>query len=198
MKPIQTPVAASGYSLLELIVALGVLLLMGSVALPNIIGYRQEVALVGAAQGFKAEFMRARSTATTKNTQTAIRFETDAEGRTVYSTYIDGNFNGVLSTDIAVGVDRRIAGPFRLDAGQSGVDVGVLPNAPSPDGGRLGSEPIRFGSARMVSFSPLGTGTPGTFYLRTKSSMAGVRVTGGSARVRILILRGTRWIDRQG
>ena len=189
---------ASGYSLLELVVALGIILLMGSVALPNILGFRQEIALVGAAQGFKIEFMRARSIATTKNTQTAIRFEADGSGRTNYSTYVDGNYNGVLAADIANGTDPRIAGPFRLDAGQSGVEVGVLPDAPSPDGGRLGSEPIRFGNSRMVSFSPLGTGTPGTFYLRTRSSMAGVRVTGGSARVRIMILRGKRWIDRQG
>ncbi|MEO8499276.1 MAG: GspH/FimT family pseudopilin [Vicinamibacteria bacterium] len=198
MRPAQAPPAPRGYSLLELLVTLGILLLMGSVALPNIIGYRQEAALVGAAQGFKAEFMRARSIATMKNTQTAIRFESDTQGRTAYATYIDGNGNGVLSLEIAVGVDKRIAGPFRLDAGHSGVEVGVLPDAPSPDGGRLGPEPIRFGSARMVSFSPLGTGTPGTFYLRTGSSMAGVRVTGGSARVRIMILRGKRWIDRQG
>jgi type II secretory pathway pseudopilin PulG len=189
---------AAGYSLLELLVALGLILLMGSVALPNIVGYRQEIALLGAAQGFKVQFMRARSIATTKNTQTAIRFETDASGYTSYSTYIDGNFNGVLSAEIASGTDPRIAGPFRLEAGQSGVAVGVLPDAPSPDGGRLGTEPIRFGNSRMVSFSPLGTGTPGTFYLRTRSSMAGVRVTGGSARVRIMILRGKRWIDRQG
>ena len=50
----------------------------------------------------------------------------------------------------------------------------------------------------MVSFSPLGTGTPGTFYLKNRWTMAGVRVTGASARVRIMILRGKRWIDRQG
>lgn len=198
MNKAPSPLTASGYSLLELVVALGIILLMGSVALPNILGFRQEIALVGAAQGFKIEFMRARSIATTKNTQTAIRFETDASGRTNYSTYIDGNHNGVLAADIADGTDLRVAGPFRLDAGQSGVEVGVLPDAPAPDGGRLGSEPIRFGNSRMVSFSPLGTGTPGTFYLRTRSSMAGVRVTGGSARVRIMILRGKRWIDRQG
>jgi len=179
-------------------VALGIILLMGTVALPNIMGYRQEVALLGAAQRFKAEFMRARSIATMKNTETAIRFETGADGVTMYSTYIDGNSNGVLSADITHGLDLRIAGPFRLDAGQSGVEVGVLPDAPSPDGGKLGTEPIRFGNSRMVSFSPLGTGTPGTFYLRTKSTMAGVRVTGGSARVRIMLLRGKRWVDGQG
>ncbi len=189
---------APGYSLLELLTALAVILITSTVALPNIVGYRQEIALVGAAQSFKVQFMKARSIATTKNTQTAIRFETDASGSTSYSTYIDGNLNGVLSAEIAAGIDRRIAGPFRLEAGQAGVMVGVLPGAPAPDGGPLGTQPIRFGNSRMVSFSPLGTGTPGTFYLRTKSSMAGVRVTGGSARVRIMILRGKRWVDRQG
>lgn len=189
---------ARGYSLPEVLVVLSIMLLLGSVALPSILGFRQETALVGAALEFKAEFMRARSLATTRNAQTAIRFETDLSGVIVYSTYADGNFNGVRANDIAAGIDARIAGPFRLDAGQAGVEVGVLPDAPSPDGGALGPEPIRFGSARMVSFSPLGTGTPGTFYLRTRSGMAGVRVTGGSARVRIMILRGKRWINRQG
>ena len=187
-----------GYSLLEMLVALGIILIMGSVALPNINGYRQEAALLGAAQNFKAEFMKARSIATKKNTQTAIRFEKGDAGQVMFATYIDGNSNGVVAADIAKGLDTRISGPFRLDAGQMGVEVGVLPNASSPDGGPLGSEPIRFGNARMVSFSPIGTGTPGTFYLRTRSSMAGVRVTPGSARVRIMILRGKRWVDRQG
>ena len=189
---------ASGYSLLELLVALAIILIMAAVALPNINEYRQEGALVGAAQAFRGEFMKARSVATKKNTQTAIRFERDEAGQNFFSTYIDGNFNGVLSVDIASGIDQRISGPFRLDAGQSGVVVGILPDAPSPDGGALGSEPIRFGSSRMASFSPFGTGTPGTFYLRTRTSMAGVRVTGGSARVRIMILRGPRWINREG
>lgn len=198
MKNLPSSARSAGYSLLELLVALGILLILGSWGLPNMMGYRQEMALLGAAQGFRSEFMKARSIATKKNTQTAIRFEKGPGDLVMYSTYIDGNFNGVRKVDIDDGIDQRIAGPFRLDAGQSGVDVGVLPDVTAPDGGPLGSEPIRFGSTRMLSFSPLGTGTPGTFYLRTRSSMAGVRVTGGSARVRILIWRGKRWVDRQG
>ncbi len=189
---------SAGYSFLEVLIAIAIMLIMTSVALPNIMGYRQESALLAAAQKFKGEFMRARSIAAAENTQTAIRFEVDEAGRTMYSTYIDGNSNGIQQADIRSGMDLRLVGPFRLDAGATGVEVGVLPGAVSPDGGSLGTEPIRFGASRMVSFSPLGTGTPGTFYLRTQTSMAGVRVTGGSARVRIMILRGKRWIDRQG
>lgn len=197
MTPTTTRTDA-GYSVTELLVVLGIIALTASVALPNIIGFRQEYALTSAARSFRNEFMRARSIATKKNTQTAIRFERTASGRVFYSTYIDGNFNGVLAGDITRGIDTRIAGPFELDAGQAGVEVGVIPGVTSPDGGPLGLDPIRFGTTRMVSFSPLGTGTPGTFYLRTRSSMAGVRVTGGSARVRIMILRGKRWITREG
>ena len=104
MKSNQPHRTVSGYSLLELVVAMGLILIMGSVALPNINGYRQEYALTGAAQAFKSEFMRARSIATMKNTQTAIRFEAGAAGEVMYSTYIDGNSNGVLAADIARGV----------------------------------------------------------------------------------------------
>ena len=188
----------AGFTLTEALMALVIVVVMAAVALPNIAGYRQESALLGVARDFKSAFMKARSIAIMKNTQTAIRFETSPSGKTLYSTYIDGNSNGVLAADIRSGIDSRIDGPYSLDAGPGPVEVGVLPGAVSPDGGPLGAEPIRFGSARMLSFSPVGTGTPGTFYLRTRSSMAGVRVTGGSARVRIMILRGKRWIDRQG
>jgi hypothetical protein len=48
----------------------------------------------------------------------------------------------------------------------------------------------------MVSFSPLGTATPGTFYLAGDSAQAAVRVTPGTARVRILFCRGKRWVVR--
>jgi hypothetical protein len=188
----------AGYSLLEFSAANAILLAMVAVAIPNLLGYRQEAALMGAAETFRFEFMKARSVSSMKNTQTAIRFEKDSSGVVWYSTYVDGNFNGVLAADIKKGIDARISGPFRLDAGKSGVEVGVLPGVTGPDGSPLGLEPLRFGNSKMISFSPIGTGTPGTFYLRTRTSMAGVRVTGGSARVRIMLLRGKKWIDRQG
>jgi hypothetical protein len=48
----------------------------------------------------------------------------------------------------------------------------------------------------MLSFSPMGTATPGTFYLAGESAQAAVRVTPGTARVRILFCRGRRWVER--
>jgi hypothetical protein len=48
----------------------------------------------------------------------------------------------------------------------------------------------------MLSFSPVGTATPGTFYLAGKYAQAAVRVVAGSARVRMLVCRGGQWVER--
>ena len=50
-------------------------------------------------------------------------------------------------------------------------------------------------SVRRTEFSPLGTATPGTFYLAGDGAQAAVRVIGGSARVRLMTWRG-RWRAR--
>jgi prepilin-type N-terminal cleavage/methylation domain-containing protein len=187
-----------GFSLIEVLCVLAGILVMGGVSLPYVRAYAVEAHLMGAGRLFVGEFRRARSVAIRRNTYTAIRFET-RDGIDYYSTYVDGNRNGVLSADIAKGVDARIAGPLRLDGKAPGVRVGINPGvpAPPPETGLLDpSDPIRFGASNMLSFSPLGTATPGTFYLAGETLQAGVRVTGGSSRVRLMICRGTRWSDR--
>ena len=115
-----------------------------------------------------------------------------------FSVFVDGNGNGVRSADIEVGVDPRVAGPFPLEGKAPGVSVGINPGtvAPPPERGILETaDPIRFGRSDMLSFSPLGTSTPGTFFLAGDALQGAVRVTTG-ARVRLLICRGGRWEER--
>jgi hypothetical protein len=154
--------------------------------------------IVGAGQQFKSHFRLAWSTAVRLNVYAAIRFERQADGSAVYSVYRDGNGNGVRSADIAAGRDVRIAGPFPLSGGAPGVRVGINPGVPNipPEPGQLSGDPIRFGSSDILSFSPIGTATPGTFYLAGDSAQAAVRVNGGSARVRLMLWRGGRWRER--
>src|SRR5262245_44849816 len=186
-----------GHSLLELTFALGLLLLLLALGLPGLRAYTGEAHILGAAEVFKQEFRKAKSAAVASNRQTAIRFEDTPAGPCV-SVYQDGNGNGVLSADISRGVDKRLSGPRRLSTGAPTVRVAIHPGTPAipPDRGLLDtSDPIKFGRSEMVSFTPLGGATPGTFYLAGDGVQAAVRVTGETSRIRVLIYR-RKWSER--
>jgi hypothetical protein len=185
----------NGRTLLEALIALLVVALLAAAAVPTLKAYSIEAHILGAGRVFKGEFRRAHSIAVRSGRQTALRFERSGADD-VFSLYADGNGNGVLSAEIRSGVDIRIAGPFPLTGGAPGVRVGINPGipAPPPERGTLDpADPIRFGRSNMVSFSPLGTATPGTFYLAGEGVQGAVRVTGTTARVRLMVWRGGRW-----
>jgi type II secretory pathway pseudopilin PulG len=186
-----------GYSLAETLVAVGILMVTVAAAAPSIRAYSADAQLKGAAREFEGRFRRAFSIAVRRNAYTAIRFEPRPDGM-YYSLYSDGNRNGVSSGDISRGVDVRLEGPYLLTSGAKAVRVAILPGTPAipPETGILDTaDPIRFGRSDMLSFSPLGTATPGTFYLAGVGAQAAVRVSPGSARVRFFLCRGGLWSE---
>jgi prepilin-type N-terminal cleavage/methylation domain-containing protein len=187
-----------GFTLIEMIVVVAIMLVVASIAVPQLRAYSEDASLLGAGRQFRGAFRLARSVATRSNVETAIRFEELPDGM-YFSVYADTNYNGVLAAEIRNGVDKRLSGPQRLDAGAPGVRVGINPDVPEipPARGILDpSDPIRFGPSNMLSFSPMGTATPGTFYLAGQHAQAAVRVTPGSARVRLMICRARLWAER--
>jgi prepilin-type N-terminal cleavage/methylation domain-containing protein len=187
-----------GRTLIEMMVGAGIVSVLAVFTFRQVRAYAADAHLVGAANVFKGEFRKAQSMATRGNVYTAIRFE-DKAAIPRYSVYRDGNLNGVRKEDIVRGIDRRVAGPFFLDAQAPGVRVGINPGTPAipPERGMLDvSDPIKFGNSDMLSFSPLGTATPGTFYLAGEASQAAVRVTPGTARVRLMLCRNGKWVER--
>jgi len=187
-----------GYTLVEMLMVLAILVVFGTLSVPHIRAYSSEAHLLGAGQVFRGEFRKARSMAAMRGVYTAIRFESQPDGWHI-SIYADGNRNGVRSAEIAAGIDRRVAGPRQLTTGSGDVRVGINPGTPRmpPEGGMLdASDPIQFGASNMVSFSPLGGATPGTLYLAGPYAQAGVRVNPASARVRLMVCRGGKWIER--
>jgi prepilin-type N-terminal cleavage/methylation domain-containing protein len=186
-----------GYSLVEMLVIVTIIAVVSAVAFPVFRALTAETHLLAAGQSFRTEFRHAYSLAVRNGVYTAIRFERGEDGAH-YAVYVDGNGNGVRSAEIVRGTDRLVAGPFPLTARAPGVSVGINPGtpAPPPDSGLLEGDAIRFGSSDILSFSPLGTATPGTFYLAGDTAQAAVRVTGGSARVRLMVWRGGRWRER--
>jgi hypothetical protein len=187
-----------GFSLAEAAVAVGIIMVMAAMAAPLFRARFADAHILGAGQQFRSHFRLAWSTAVTTNAYTGIRFERASDGRVSYSVYSDGNGNGVRSSDIATGEDWRVAGPYPLTGGAPGVRVGINPGVPNlpPESGQLTGDPVRFGKSDILSFSPIGTATPGTFYLAGDSAQAAVRVNGGSARVRLMLWRGGRWRER--
>ncbi|HXK10244.1 MAG TPA: type II secretion system protein [Vicinamibacteria bacterium] len=187
-----------GFTLVEALVVLGIVLAMTAAALPSFVTSSAEAHLVAAGQQFKTQFRLAHSAAVRSGVYTAIRFERQDDGSVLYAVYADGNANGVRSADILSGADRLVSGPFPLWGGSPDVRVGINPGVPALPGdeGELSGDPIRFGRSDILSFSPLGTATPGTFYLAGDGAQAAVRVTGGSARVRLMIWRGGGWLER--
>jgi type II secretory pathway pseudopilin PulG len=182
----------------ELVVVLAVLMVLLAVGAPGLKAYAVRSQLEGATRQFQGEFRKARSIAVRTGRQTAIRFEGPADAPT-FSVYSDSNWNGVLASEIARGTDPRIAGPFVLSGGAPEVRIAILPGTPAipPERGTLSTDdPIRFGRSNMLSFSPDGGASPGTFYLATRYEQAAVRVTPATARVSFWTLRGRQWRER--
>ncbi len=189
---------ARGFTLVEALVVAAIVLVMAAVAAPAFRAMFADAHVLGAGRQFKSQFRLARSTAVRSGVYTAIRFERREDGTVWYAVYQDGDGDGVRSADITDGRDALVGGPFPLSGGAPGVSVGINPGVPAlpPESGLLSGDPVRFGPSDILSFSPFGTATPGTFYLAGDASQAAVRVTGGSARVRLMVWRGGRWRER--
>jgi hypothetical protein len=103
--------------------------------------------------------------------------------------YEDGNGNGVLSRDIQRGTDPEVRRGEQLPDQFPGVDFGAVPGLPAvdPSGTAPGTDPIKLGSSDMVSFSPLGTSTSGSLYVRgRKNAQYAVRIYGETGKTRVL------------
>jgi type II secretory pathway pseudopilin PulG len=189
-----------GYSLLELMLVLGVGLTASAAAVPQILAGVDDVRAYGAARYLMTRFQRARMEAVMRSTSVAIQF-TDSGRGYEYAVYIDGNRNGVLTRDIASGVDPRLGAVESLRAQFSGVDFGAAPGLPPVDAGGTapGADPIRLGASSLATFTPLGTSSSGSVYIRGRGdSQYAVRVFGETGKTRMLKFnpRTRRWVPR--
>lgn len=177
-----------GYSFIEVVFVAGLAATIALVALPNIQRMLDEFRAVGATRYLAARLARTRSEALARSTDAALRFV--RVGPTYrYGAYIDGNANGVRSADITNGIDRLISPEERLGDQFAGVDFGVLPGLPAPEGSNTapGVDPVRLGTGDIATFSPQGTATPGSLYiLGPHAVQLMIRIVGETGRTRIL------------
>jgi type II secretory pathway pseudopilin PulG len=178
---------AAGFSLLELVFVVGLITTTAAAIVPSVATAVDTYRTVGAVRYVAARLQRTRMDAVTRGFNAAIRF-TPTGTAVSFGVYADGNGDGVRSADIDRGIDRLLIGPERLGEQFAGVEFGTLPGLPGVEGSAPpGADPIRIGSARMASFTPVGTSTSGSLYiLGPRRAQFVVRLYGETGKTRIL------------
>lgn len=181
-----------GFQLAELIVSLAVLVLILLLGAPSLVQATGDMRLRLAAYELVGVLRLARISAVRLDANVAVKFRTAKDGTVTFTLYRDGDGDGVLTKDIDAGIDPPIEPPRRLANLGRGVGFGFPPGPapadPSSPGHRLDvSDPIRFNSSDLASFSALGTSTPGSLYLTDGvGRLVAVRVANRMGKVRIL------------
>ncbi|MGE0812020.1 MAG: Tfp pilus assembly protein FimT/FimU [Vicinamibacterales bacterium] len=179
---------ASGYSLVEAIVVLGLVGGLAAIAVP-VLSRAQDAAEAASAAHYVASLVaRARFDAARQQRTVALRFL--ATTPPSFVRVVDGDGDGVTAADIASGVDR-VSGPAdRLEDhfGRARFGVSGAVSAIGETRTLGGSDdPIRFGVARQISVSPLGSATSGTAYVTSEAGVQfAVRIAGVTGRARVL------------
>ena len=179
---------ATGYSLLELTFALGLTTTLSGVAIPQMLAGIDDYRTAGAVRYMSTRIGRVRMEALARSANVALRFSTTPAGFS-YTAYVDGNGDGVKTHDISQSIDWALGPPERLSDNFSGIDFGTLPGLPAVDSGSSppGTDPIKLGSSNLLSFSPLGTSSTGSLYIRGRGTAQYViRVMGETGRVHVL------------
>jgi hypothetical protein len=115
----------------------------------------------------------------------------------------DGNGDGIGADDVRKGRDPLLDGPQPFSERYGGAAPGFHPSlesltSPPPASEPLRSldDPVRFGSADVITFNPRGQVSSGTLYLTDgRERQLAVVVYGATARVRVweYDLRSRRW-----
>jgi hypothetical protein len=164
-----------------------VALMMTMVAMPALKTTIDDYRTLGAARYLSSQLQLARAEAVARAANTAVRFERTA-GSYTFSTYADGNRNGVSLADIADGTDRRLAAAISLKTQFRGVDFGMAADVPPPDGALFDDDdPVRFGVTSMAVFTAHGTATPGSVYIKgSRGTQYVLRVFGDTGKTHLL------------
>jgi hypothetical protein len=153
--------------------------------MPVTAGALDELRTSVAARSVEGRIMNAGATAVKRSARIGLRFEpVDNDCRIAES--LDGNGNGVRTSDIASGLEPEIAQGEFIGSLFPGVGFGLHNGVPDIDGSSsTGSDGLRIGSSRILTLGPDGTATSGTLYVRGRGQYA-VRILGLTGRTRVL------------
>jgi type II secretory pathway pseudopilin PulG len=176
----------AGATLVELVLTLGLLVTITALSTPVLAASIDAGRVRQAAQFLAAQCRGARMEAITRTAAIALVFDL-VDGRWRMRRCRDGNGNGVRRTEITRGRDTCPDGSVEVGELFFGVHIATDATLPDPDGGVGSADPVRFGAGDLASFTPLGTATAGTVYLRSAAGLQyAIRIAGATGRTRVL------------
>jgi Tfp pilus assembly protein FimT len=168
-----------GVTLIDLVFACAVVCVACAVAIPHTLSTIERSRAVAAARYLASRMALARAQAVSRSTTIALRFLEAPAGVTI-TVIQDGNQNGVRTRDIELAIDRPIDEPVTLSDLFPGVEIGLTAQTP-------GSDPVQLGASNILSFTPHGTASSGSVYIRGRDGTQWVvRVLGATGRTRVL------------
>jgi type II secretory pathway pseudopilin PulG len=179
---------SGGYSMVEIMFALGLTVTLGTMAGGQFLTSVDEVRAQGAARYVATRLHQVRMEAIARSADVALQF-VQVNGGYTYAPYADGNGNGVRTRDIQGGIDLAIASAERLSDRYTGVEFGILPGLPSvdPGGTAPGTDPVTLGTSNILTFTSLGSSSSGSLYvLGRRNQQYVVRIFGETGKTRVL------------
>lgn len=179
-----------GFTLVEVLATLALVLLVAAMALPITDRLRQEGQVRGAAFALSSRCGRVRFSAVHRAANVGLRFSASGDSWIVQS-FVDGDWDGLRAADIASGRDPAIDDPLPVQALFPGAQFGFVDGCPLVDGTTVpnGSSPVRIGTAKTLVFTPDGSSSGGTLYLRGGAMASGYAVVILAATGRTRVLR---------
>ncbi len=182
---------AGGWSLVEVSAALAVAGLALVASLPALAGTLRRHRLEAAARTVAQALVAARWDALASGRVSGLRLLPETGGDLVWQHVRDGDGDGLRTDDLDAGIDPQVGRPHRLSLRAPGVRAGVLgglavPRLP-PQTGLLDNpgDPVKFGAADLVSFSPVGSATSGSLYFTDGAGMTALVLNGNTGRLRL-------------
>jgi hypothetical protein len=162
---------------------------VSAIAVPQSLATVDRARAGAAARYLASRMAMARSHAVMRSAHVALQFD-EGESGIAFRMFVDGNHNGVRTSDIASRVDPPLDAPARLSDLFPGVAIAVS--------GEAGSDALRIGSSNLLSFTPLGTASSGSIFVRGRDgSQFAIRVLGATGRTRVqrFVPRTRAWVD---
>jgi Tfp pilus assembly protein FimT len=164
---------------IELVAVTGVIAILGGAAAAHVLSSVDHSRGYAAARYLAGRMALARTQAVARAAAVGLRFTQEPAGFT-FAAFQDGNGNGIRTVDIQAGVDRQLEPATSLFEQFPGVDIGLSPHSPA-------TSAVQLGQTNILTFTPLGTATSGTIYVRDRrGSQWAVRILGATGRTRVL------------